>query len=98
MPFEKKSKHVSKAERENKAREKEVRIFEDQLKEEIYRLYGVRVETITCFHCALNLINDDGGYISDSDILRATRTGRLITPLSFESKFPTPEELPDFMK
>ena len=55
---------------------------------EIHRLYGVPVDpdSITCMHCALSVIEDEG-YTSDNEMARIRVGGRLKAPLSFE---PTP--------
>ena len=56
---------------------------------EIHRLYGADVDadSITCLHCALNVINEEG-YISDNEMAKIRNRGRLRAPLSFD---PTPE-------
>lgn len=58
-------------------------IILQELHDEIHRLYGVSIE-ITCSHCAMSLITEEG-YISDNEVGRL-RDKRLRTPLSFESK------------
>lgn len=91
MPLKKEYKGKKKAEeeREAKRRAEVERMWTEYCCTEIHRLYGVDVDAdaITCLHCALNVINDEG-YISDNEMAKIRNRGRLRAPLTFE---PTPK-------